>query len=357
MRRWYRPPMRRSSRLTAATHALLCGAALLAGTAAAQPTAAPARKTVTIEPETYHGWPNSYRLATPFLEARVVTAIGPRIMELRTADGTNLFHVRDAELGHSGESEWMFRGGWRLWVAPETRAKTYVPDNAPCAVEVDGGVLRVSGPPQPAAGIQKIVELEPAADAPCLHVRSRIRNISTAPVTYAAWSLSVMRPGGRAFAPLDVGPLDAFDATRKLILWSYTELADPRYRFGDRLVQIDHTRVRPAPASTARRDDESKIGVDSAQGWAAYLVDRTLYLKRFPYQPGAPYPDGGATIELYSSAEFLEVENLSPLTTIQPGGELVYPEDWWIFPNVDLPTDDAAALDALQVILKRTPTM
>lgn len=351
MRRWYRPPMRRPSRLITATAALL-----LAGlpAAAADPTPAPARTTVTIQSETYHGWPDTYRLATPYLEARVVTAIGPRILELRAPGGPNLFHVRDAELGRSGEAEWMFRGGWRLWVAPETRATTYVPDNTPCAVAVDGNVLRVSGPPQPAAGIQKIVELEPAADAPCLHVRSRIRNIGSSPVTYAAWSLSVMRPGGRAFAPLDVGPLDAFDATRKLILWSYTELADPRYRFGDRLVQIDHRQVRPAAASTGRRDDESKIGVDSAQGWAAYLVDRTLYLKRFPHQRGAPYPDGGATIELYSSAEFLEVENLSPLTTLQPGDELVYPEDWWIFPNTDIPLDDAAALDALSRLVANT---
>ena len=151
-----------------------------------------------------------------------------------------------------------------------------------------------------------------------------------------------MRPGGRAVVPLDVGPLDAFDATRKLILWSYTEMADPRYRFGDRLVEVDQSRVAPPPAAGAagRRADESKIGVDSAQGWAAYQLGRTLYLKRFPHDPAGQYPDGGATIEIYSSAEFLEVENLSPLTTIPPGGELVYPEEWWVFSDVD-PTDEA----------------
>jgi hypothetical protein len=332
--------------------ALVGGAALAAG-----PASDDTRTAVTIEREDYRGWPDTYRVANQHLEARVVTAVGPRIIDLRPGGGANLFHVRDAEAGRSGEAEWMFRGGWRLWVAPEARATTYAPDNAPCAVAVDGAVLRVTGPPQPAAGIQKVIEIEPDAEAPCLHVRSRIRNIGQQPVTYAAWSLSVMRPGGRAFAPLDVGPLDAFDATRKLILWSYSELAEPRYRFGDRLVQVDQSRVAAAPASTGRRDDESKIGVDSAQGWAAYLVDRTLYLKRFPHDPHAPYPDGGATIEIYSSAEFLEVENLSPLTTIPPGGELMYPEDWWVFPNVDIPSDEAAALDALRAIVGRTPTL
>lgn len=298
---------------------------------------------VQITRETYRGWPDTIRIANGRLEARVLTAVGPRIIDLRLAGGENLFHVRDAEAGGHGERDWVFRGGWRLWIAPETHATTYVPDNAPCHVEVlDGRVVRVSGPPQPAAGIQKIVEVEADPARPRLQVRSRIRNAGAQPVTYAAWSLSVMRPGGRATVPLDVGPPDAFDAIRRLILWSYTEMNDPRYRFGDRQVEIDQARVRPAPAGQAgRRDDESKIGVDSAQGWAAYQLGRTLYLKRFPHEPSATYPDGGATIEIYSSAEFLEVENLGPLTTIPPGGELVYPEEWWLFADVE-PT--AAAL-------------
>lgn len=308
--------------------------------------------------ETHRGWADTYRVANGALEARVVTAIGPRIIDLRTPGGENLLYVREGEAGRSGEAEWVLRGGWRLWIAPERRDTTYVPDNQPCHVElIDGRMLRVTGPVQPVASIQKIVELEACAGRPCLHVRSRLRNIGGAPVTYAAWSLSVLRPGGRAFAPLDVGPLEAFDATRMLRLWSYAELADPRYRFGERLVEVAHARVAPAiSGQRGRRDDESKIGVDSAQGWAAYLLGRTLYLKRFPHQRGGTYPDGGATIEIYSSAEFLELENLSPLTTIPPGGELSYPEDWWVFTDVGIPAGEVDALRTLQTYVDRAPT-
>ena len=162
-----------------------------------------------------------------------------------------------------------------------------------------------------------------------------------------------MQPGGRAFVPLDVGPLSAFDATRRLLLWSYARFADPRYRFGDRLIQIDSAKVPAPPGQTGRGDDESKIGVDSAQGWAAYLLDGTLFLKRFPH-PAGEYPDGGATIEVYSNHEFLELEHLGPLTTIAPGEEIVLPEDWWVFTGVSVPSAEAAALRILERYLSRT---
>jgi hypothetical protein len=223
----------------------------------------------------------------------------------------------------------------------------------PCTAEVRGTTLRVTAPPQPAAGLQKVIEVSLDPAQPRLHLVSHLRNIGDRPLTYAPWSLSVMRPGGRALVPFDVGPLDAFDATRRLILWSYTKFGDPRYRFGDRLIQVDQSRVAPPPAGqSGRRDDESKIGVDSGQGWGAYLLDGTLYVKRFPHEPNAPYPDGGASIEVYSSAEFLELEQLGPLATIKPGEEIVFPEDWWVFKGVSVPGDESAALAALQPYLE-----
>jgi hypothetical protein len=305
--------------------------------------------------EDYRGWPHSYRLTNGQIDAVVLTDIGPRIVALNRTGGPNLFHVRDREAGGRDEAQWVFRGGWRLWVAPERRETTYALDNAACTATVDGSTLRVTGPAQAAAGVQKTIEVTIDPDRPHLHVRSRLRNIDQRPLTYAPWSLSVMRPGGRAFVPLDVGPADAFDATRRLLLWSYAKIADPRYRFGDRLVQIDHPAIGPAPPEqSGRRDDESKIGVDSAQGWGAYLLGDVLYLKRFPHESGGTYPDGGATIEVYSSAEFLELEQLGPLTTIAPGDEIVFPEDWWVFSGVSIPSDEAGALAALQPFIQQT---
>jgi hypothetical protein len=306
--------------------------------------------------ETFHGWPNTYRLSNGIIEARVVTDVGPRIMDFHHSGGANLLYVRASEAGKTGEAEWVQRGGWRLWIAPERRETTYALDNSPCAAEVVGDdTLRVTGPPQAAAGIQKSIEVSLKPGESRLRIISRVKNVSDHTLTYAAWSLPVLRPGGRAFVPQDIGSLTAFDAIRRLLLWSYTKMEDPRYHFGDRLIEIDHTKVKPAPAGqSGRRDDESKIGVNSAQGWAAYLLDGTLFLKRFPHDPTGEYPDGGATIEVYSSREFTEVENLGPLTTITPGEEIVLPEDWWLFTAASVPRDEPGALQVLNDFVART---
>ncbi len=317
---------------------------------------------VSIEKETYLGWPNTYALRNGVVEVRVVTDVGPRIMDFRRLGGENVLYVRSAEAGKSGESSWVFRGGWRLWVAPEREETTYVPDNHPCRARIEGARLIVEGPEQRQAGIQKIVEITLLPGEPRVRLKSRIRNIGSTSVRYAAWSLPVLRPGGRAFLPMDVGPLEAFDAVRRYILWSYTRMDDPRYRWGDQLIEVDHRKVPTVSprAGSKRRADESKVGTDSRQGWAAYLLGNELFLKRFPAKAPGEYPDGGATTEVYSSWEFLELENLGPLTTLAPGEEIVLPEDWWLFAGVSIPERDRveeherAVLEVLGSYLEKT---
>lgn len=353
------PPMRRVfPALPRLPAVLLCGALgaapALADNNRKQPPE-PAPMPTEIHKEDYRGWTNTFRVSNGIIEARVVTDVGPRILDFRRRGGRNVLQPREG-IGGSGESTYVFRGGWRLWVAPERTETTYALDNSPCAVEVVGSdTLRVVGPPQPQAGIRKRVDVTLAPGEERLHLVSRIENVGDRPLTYAAWSLPVLAPGGRAFVPLDVGPATAFDSVRRLILWSYASFADRRYRIGDRLVEIDQRTVgRGHKLASGRGSDESKIGVDSAQGWAAYLLERTLFLKRFPHDTQGNYPDGGATIEAYSNHEFLELENLGPLRTIAPGEEIVLPEDWWLFDGVTIGKGEAAALKSLGPFLERT---
>ncbi|MCS7193106.1 MAG: hypothetical protein NZ937_09020 [Armatimonadetes bacterium] len=303
---------------------------------------------VRVEKVDYHGWKNTIKLSNGLIEVYVTTDVGPRIIDLRPVGGNNIFHVRKDEVGKSGEKEFKLRGGWRPWIAPERYDTTWFPDNVPIKhARLKDGTFRFYGPKEPISGIQKIVDVKLMPNEPCARVTMRILNVSQKPVTYAAWSLPVMRGGGQAFAPLDVGNVAAFAEIRRLILWSYANPTDPRFTFFNKLVIVDHAKVpkrekvigtaKVAPTIINRRhNDEAKIGVDSKQGWVAYYhpINQTLFIKRFPFNPKGNYPDGGCTIEIYSCEEFIEVECISPLFTLKPKGEYVFPMEFWVFTDV-----------------------
>ncbi len=82
------------------------------------------------------------------------------------------------------------------------------------------------------------------------------------------------------------------------------------------------------------------------------MLGETLFLKRFPNEATGQYPDGGATMEVYSSHEFLELEHLGPLKTIAPGEEITFEENWSLYKGVQIPTGEEEALSALQKYLQ-----
>lgn len=301
-----------------------------------------------------HGWEDAFRLSNGLVEVVAVATVGPRIMELRRVGGNNLFHVRPGEAGGRGESGWRLRGGWRLWVAPETET-TYEPDNDPCEVREGSDGLLLVGSVPPGGVWQKSVRIRLVPGQAAVFVECELTNVSKEARTGAAWSIPVLRSGSRAFLPLDVGPASAWASVRRPILWSYARMADPRYRWGDARIEVDGRRIASLPVSgPSRREDESKIGTDTAQGWAAAVVGEDLLVKRFPHDPQGTYPDGGATVEVYSCSEFLELENLGPLTTVPPGGRIRLRESWWLFPAPEIPEDEPGCLAALRPLLAGT---
>lgn len=314
----------------------------------------------SIEKIDYKGWTNTYRLSNGLVEVCVLSDIGPRIIDFRLTGGENIFHVREAEAGGSGEREWKIRGGWRLWVAPEKTETTYLPDNEPCIVEQLGrNRIRVVGQPQRRAGIRKTIEVTLPADESRVRITSRITNVSQRTLNYAGWTLSAVRPGGRALVPMDKGDRALLNDLRTINFWSYTDPQDRRYSVGDELFVIDQRKIKSSrkQARPGGSGDEGKVGVDTKQGWVAYHIDGLLYMKRFGHKSGQTYPDNGSTVEIYSCREFLECENLGPFVTLKPGDEIVYPEDWWLFQGVRMGESETAILKTVTRYLAKTNTI
>jgi hypothetical protein len=235
-------------------------------------------------------------------------------------------------MGQTGGDRWRNYGGHRLWHAPEHPTRTYYPDNTPITVEQTGGLVRISQPPEPTTGIGKTIELDMAETSPHVRVIHRLTNHGLWPVECAPWALSVMAAGGTAVVPLPSRgehPRDLLPGNH-IVLWPYTNMADPRWTWGQKYILLRQTDAPP-----------QKAGADVPDGWAAYANTVCLFIKLFERQAGAVYPDLGCNFETFTNRVMLEVETLGPLARVEPGASVEHVEDWCLFPATPLPQSDA----------------
>lgn len=280
----------------------------------------------------YGGWPNCLRLANEAIELVVTTDVGPRVIRAGFTGGPNLFREYEDELGRTGGAEWLPYGGHRLWHAPEVEPRTYAPDNDPVEHTWDGTALVVSKhEPENRVERRLSLTLDPAAAR--VRVVHTIVNRGPWEIELAPWALSVMAQGGRAIVPHEehVAHPDALHPARPVVLWHYTEMADPRWTWGNRYLVL---RQDPDAGSP------QKAGVLNTRGWAAYVVDGQAFIKLYGAVPGARYPDMGCNTEVFTNAGMLELETLGPLTRLEPGAGVDHTETW-VFARVELAEGEA----------------
>lgn len=292
----------------------------------------------TLEARSYGGWPHCARLSDGDLELLVTLDVGPRVIRLGRPGGPNLFKEFEDQLGRTRGPGWLSFGGHRLWHAPEVFPRTYAPDFSAVGHRWDGEVLRLEQVTEPETGIRKEIEIGLRDGG--VHLVHRLINRNPWAIEVAAWCLSVMAPGGRALLPQE--PFkphpDVLTPARPLVLWHFTRMDDPRFTWGDRLIQL---------REASRPDSKQKIGVRNLQGWAGYELNGQLFLKSVPSIAGATYPDLGCNCELFTMPGFLEVETLSPLVKLEPGGTIEHVERWRVIQGVDLGRDERTVIDRL----------
>jgi hypothetical protein len=275
--------------------------------------------TVQMQTVSFGGWPRCIRLANQHIELIATTDIGPRIIRFGFVDGPNLFK-EFADVGKTGGDVWRIYGGHRLWHAPEVKPRTYAPDNGPIEHQWDGATLKLIQPAETATGIQKEIEVTLDAQRNSVAVRHRLANKNPWPLELAPWALTVMQGPGRAILPQEP-PSNELLPVRPVGLWGYTNMADPRWKWGAKFIQLGCD-----PAATTPQ----KVGLGNRQGWAAYYRDGQVFLKRFAFDPAAAYPDFGCNAECYTNGDMLEVESLGPLTKLAPNATVEHIERWYL---------------------------
>lgn len=300
---------------------------------------------LTTEVIPFQGWPNVLKVSNGTAELLITLDVGPRILSYRRPGSVNPLNIYADQAGGVNEPQWKNRGGHRLWLSPESPDFSYFPDNRPLTWKRLGeSGVRLSPLPEEGTGFQKEIDLVfPGTDGRINVIHRLIRTGST-PRRAAAWALSVMAAGGTALIPQPAfgeHPRDLLP-NRRLILWPYSDLADPRFGFGRRFYIL--------------RQDESrgptKLGMALTTGWAGYLLQGTLFRKRFAWLPDAEFPDDGCNFEAFTNKRMLELESVGPLKDFNPGDRSEWIEEWNLdagLPAFDLAREDdfAAAVAAL----------
>jgi len=301
------------------------------------------------EKVSYAGSSSNLRLSNGEVELIIATDYGPRVMRFAIAgsdEKDNIFGIVPDVSVKSDLGQWNIRGGHRLWHAPEGKPRSYVPDNDPVQVVRDGDTIKLIQAVEPVTGIQKEmwITLDPTGSH--VTVIHKLTNKGLFAVEMACWAMSVMNTGGIAIVPQE--PFQSHDdvlqPARPMVLWSYTNLTDPRWAIGKKYVVLQQD---------PDIKDAQKLGVLNHAGWAAYLRKGTLFLKRFACDPHKTYPDFNCNNEIYTDAKFLELETLGSLEQVQPGESITHREDWWLFKGIDAGSGEVGIAAALQPLLEK----
>jgi hypothetical protein len=235
--------------------------------------------------------------------------------------------------------DFYFRGGHRLWHAPEAMPRTYAPDTGELKItDLPNGVL-LETQMEPGTGIRKRIEIQLSANKPSATLTHTLINDGLWAVELAPWTITQFRLGGTAILPMPVGNVDTAGLlpNRNISFWSYARINDPRLSLRDDFVLFHADSLPPF-----------KMGYFNPHGWLAYYVDGTLFRKTFSAQTDANYPDNNSNAELYCNDQFIELESLGALTKLQPGASITHVETWEVFNGLS-----SLPLDAQRILLHR----
>jgi hypothetical protein len=296
---------------------------------------------VAIEKIDYRGWANSWRVTNGEVELVVTGDVGPRVMRYGFAGGQNFFKEFAGQMGKTGEDAWQPRGGHRVWIAPEDIVKSYAPDNAAVAIQMQGDAMVCTGAVEALTGMEKKITVRMAAAGTAVELIHEVRNAGAEPYYLAPWILTMFAQGGsgiHGFPPRGTHP-EMLEPTNPLVMWAFTHLDDPRWQLSRKYLVLRQDPENPNP---------QKLGTYNRHTWGAYLLNDELFVKRYEaIAAPAAYPDFGCTFETFTNADILELETLGPMTTLAPGQSVSHTERWTAHRGVKLSTWTDEELDAV----------
>lgn len=321
---------------------------MIAGLLMALPVAAK----VNVKEIEYQGWKNSVEISNGDVRVVVVPAIG-RIMHYGFADGDNIlwsdpqFHgqvLPDGvpNLDEEGQFAWTNFGGDKVWPNEQSEFEringhAWPPDHA-----FDGGVHEVkllvdgvviTSPTSQYNGARSVREIRLADKGSRVEILQRVEKLAIAadeglePLRYTIWNVTQIEPPEQTFYPLN--PHSHFDM--RYHPFGFAESA----AMGNFTIKGDIGIFVPDPV------EAQKTGADSDR-WLAGIIGDVAMAEFFRRDSTQRYPDGGLSAEVYTCADYTELELLSPWVYLEVGEAVEHPIAWELYRLPDgLQTPDA----------------
>lgn len=253
-----------------------------------------------------------------FLRVDYLTTVGPRIIGLYAKQSSLELLVQTPDIHWpTPHGEYYLYGGHRVWKAHEDSFYNCPEDHVTVIAEEDRVTLR-SG--VDASGLQK--EISFCLDENRVRLTHQITWHGEEAIELAPWTITQLPLGGVAILPqsdLTAGSMP----TRSLALWPYASAADPRLELHDDLILV----------YGSADQKYFKAGSYNPFGWAAYLLDKVLFVKRFPVYDFRTLPDMGSNVEAFVWDAYLELETLGKLTLLNPSESVIFDETWEVIPG------------------------
>jgi hypothetical protein len=296
-----------------------------------------------VQTEPFAGY-ECVKISNDRLDLWVTKSVGPRIIGLAVNKADNILaELPNASYTHADGRVYSFRGGHRLWIAPEVPEITYLPDDRPVHIDETPDGVQIRQPIDESSGLQKQITIRFSDDEDRVEIEHQVSNQGADSLEAAVWAITQLRPGGLAILPQETALNDphGMQPNRSLALWPYSDVQTVHFSAGNRYLLV-------------RSEFESgafKVGFSNPRGWLAYLNQGTLFVKQAAYQQDNFYADFGSSSQCYCNPSFLELETLSPLTTLFPGAAISHRETWVVFDHIDLHLDRTDYEDQIDTLV------
>lgn len=271
---------------------------------------------ITVKHSPYRGWQDALVIGNGTVEAVVVPSIN-RVMQFRFIGEEGVFWENDALAGEAVDADassgWKNFGGDKTWIAPQSDWQAVTNRKTPT----------ITFNAMPAAFSIK---------------NNRIELVSQIDKDYGIRARRIIRLDARkSVMTIETVYEKLNGAPRRVSLWVITQLKDPLGIFVPvppaSIFESGYTKLRGLPPSlksnggvlSLTRDEAAshKIGADSDR--MIWIGERYVLRIASPRDKADAYPDGGSSVEVYTSQNplaYVELETLSPLKTMRVGDTL-----------------------------------